>query len=154
MDTVRSATCVTNSHTKKYSEQQLTLNYMADNGDSLESQVVFIGCCGAYCSTCPPLHDSLCKGCKLGYDNGERDIGAARCAIKRCCLSKRNLNTCADCPDYEGCETIQGFFSKNGYKYRKYHESSEFIRQHGYPAFIDAARSWKRAYGSLKPPEE
>ena len=126
---------------------------MADHGDDLASPIALIGCCGACCGACPALKDATCKGCKLGYDNGRRDLKNARCAIKRCCLSERKLNTCADCPDYEGCRTIHEFFAKNGYKYRKYRESMEFIRQQGYPAFIEAARSWKRAYGSLKPPQ-
>lgn len=52
------------------------------------------------------------------------------------------------------CVTIQGFFAKNGYKYRKYRESLEFIRLHGYLPFITAARSWKRAYGGLKPQDK
>jgi hypothetical protein len=127
---------------------------MADPGDTLASQISFIGCCGAYCGACLTVKDAICKGCKLGYDNGKRDLKNARCAIKHCCLSERKLKTCADCADYEGCRTIQGFFSKNGYKYGKYRESMEFIRQQGYPAFIDAARSWTRAYGNLKPPKE
>jgi hypothetical protein len=77
----------------------------------------------------------------------------ARCTIKRCCLLNKKLNTCADCPDYESCKTIHGLYEKNGYKYGKYKVSMEFIRQNGYLAFIAAARSWKRAYGSLKPLE-
>jgi hypothetical protein len=89
------------------------------------------------------------KAAGLANDDGSRDIRAARCALKRCCLLEKKLRTCADCPEYEGCRIIHGFFAKNGYKYRKYRESMEFIRKNGYPAFIAAARSWKRAYGSL-----
>jgi hypothetical protein len=48
---------------------------------------------------------------------------------------------------------IQGFFEKNGYKYKKYRQSLEFIRKYGYSAFIEASRSWKCAYGSLISPE-
>ena len=127
---------------------------MSPPDDPPSARIDLIGCCGAYCGTCPVLTDGTCKGCKLGYDDGTRDIRAARCAMKRCCFMEKKLETCADCPDYEGCSTIRGFFSKNGYKYRKYHESLEFIRQHGYSAFIKTARSWKRAYGNLRTPEE
>lgn len=123
---------------------------MKDPDSSLPREVSLIGCCGAYCGTCPALTDHSCKGCKLGYEDGSRDIRAARCAIKRCCLMKKRFNTCADCPDYGYCTIIQGFFAKNGYKYKKYLESLEFIRKHAYPAFIAAARAWKRAYGKLK----
>jgi len=126
---------------------------MQDPADNLKSQISLIGCCGAYCATCLPLKNGVCKGCKSGYDNGKRDITAARCAIKRCCLLDKKLYSCADCPDYEGCRIIRGLFEKNGYKYRKYKESMEFIRKNGYPAFITAARSWRRAYGNLKPRE-
>jgi hypothetical protein len=70
--------------------------------------VSLIGCCGAYCGTCRALLDKTCKGCKLGYDDGERDIRAARCAMKRCCLMEKKLETCADCQEYEGCAIIQG----------------------------------------------
>ena len=54
-DTGRSATCVTNSDNKIHSEQQLTLQYMADHCDNLASQIALIGCCSAYCGTCPAL---------------------------------------------------------------------------------------------------
>lgn len=114
---------------------------------------MLIGCCGAYCGTCPALKDTVCKGCRLGYDNGRRDIQAARCAMKRCCLLEKKMKTCADCPEYGQCRILQEFFAKNGYKYRKYRQSLEFIRRSGYPAFLAAARAWTRAYGSLKPPE-
>jgi hypothetical protein len=127
--------------------------HMADPEGSLESQISLIGCCGAYCGTCRAFLDKSCKGCKLGYDDGKRDIRAARCAMKRCCLMVKKVSTCADCPDYAGCRVIQGFFEKNGYKYKKYRQSLEFIRESGYPTFIRAAQSWKCAYGSLKHPE-
>ncbi|HON80546.1 MAG TPA: hypothetical protein PK544_18790 [Spirochaetota bacterium] len=35
----------------------------------------------AYYDTCRALLDKTCKGCKLGYDDGKRDIRAARCAM-------------------------------------------------------------------------
>ena len=127
---------------------------MQEPEDNLAPQISLIGCCGACCRTCRAFLDKTCKGCKLGYDDGKRDIRAARCVIKRCCLMEKKLNTCADCPDYNGCRKIQGLFKKKGYKYQKYRRSLEFIRKSGYPAFIAAARSWKRAYGSLKQPEE
>jgi hypothetical protein len=115
------------------------------------SQIALIGCCGAFCGTCPALKDTTCKGCKLGYDGGKRDLKAVRCAIKRCCLMEKNVDTCADCHDYRGCRIIQGFFEKKGYKYGKYRQSLEFIRHYGYPAFLAQTGAWKRAYGSLKP---
>jgi len=126
---------------------------MSDPDNDLASQIALVGCCGAYCGPCLTVNGAICKGCKLGYDTGIRDLNNARCAIKRCCLLEKKIDTCADCPDYEDCRTIRGLFEKNGYKYGRYKESIEFIRQNGYPAFITAARSWKRAYGRLKPLE-
>jgi hypothetical protein len=126
---------------------------MSARDDTPGSRIILIGCCGAYCGTCPALKDGTCKGCRLGYDDGARDIRAARCAMKRCCLMEKKLDTCADCPDFPECKIIQAFFEKTGYKYGKYRESLDYIRRHGYPAFLEAARSWKRAYGRLEPPE-
>ena len=35
----------------------------------------------AYYDTCRALLDKTCTGCKLGYDDGKRDIRAARFAL-------------------------------------------------------------------------
>ena len=106
-----------------------------------------IGCCGAYCKTCPALIDKTCHGCKLGYERGERDITKAKCKIKVCCFKERGYETCADCPDYLSCEIMNVFHSKHGYKYMKYRQAIEFIRENGYVKFIEIADTWKNAYG-------
>ncbi len=111
--------------------------------------VQYIGCCGAFCKTCPEYVNSNCKGCKLGYDDGKRDINKARCKIKLCCFRDKQLSTCVDCAELDTCNVIQSWFSKNGYKYRKYQESIKFIRQFGYDRFLVFANSWKRHYGKL-----
>ena len=109
-----------------------------------------IGCCGAYCKTCrASTSGSDCRGCKLGYETGERDIDKARCKIKVCCFRERKFETCADCPDYTSCQTIQSFYEKRGSKYKKYRQSVEFIRKNGYTKFISIADNWKGAYGKL-----
>jgi len=109
-----------------------------------------IGCCAAYCGTCLALADGTCRGCRLGYDNGQRNIDKARCRIKSCCIRRLGTaSTCADCPDCLTCDTLRGFYAKNGYKYRKYRESMEFIRTHGDDRFLKAAKQWKGAYGRL-----
>jgi hypothetical protein len=105
-----------------------------------------IGCCGAYCGTCPALRNGTCRGCKLGYASGERDLSKARCKMKVCCLG-RGLTTCADCEQYGTCDVLQPFFAKNGYKYRKYREALEFIRANGYDEFVRIADGWKAPYG-------
>lgn len=113
----------------------------------LEDEVLKIGCCGAYCGACNALGE--CRGCKLGYGEGGRDIARARCRMKVCCFGERGLATCADCPDYQACKTIRSFFEKKGYKYGRYHAALEFIRERGYGEFLAAARGWKGAYGRL-----
>ncbi len=107
-----------------------------------------IGCCGAYCKTCK-VYGKNCLGCKIGYDNGQRDIGKAKCSIKVCCVNK-GLVSCGVCPDYEICEIISGFHHKNSYKYSKYHESCEYIREYGAEEYCRAAQNWSNAYGKLK----
>ncbi|MFC1528118.1 DUF3795 domain-containing protein [Candidatus Neomarinimicrobiota bacterium] len=110
---------------------------------------IYIGCCGTYCKTCKPFKDGFCKGCKLGYHNGERDITRAKCKMKVCCLNK-NLTTCADCTGYKECNIIQSFQDKSGYKYKKYKESIYFIRHNGCSEFIKIAEDWNGPYGKLK----
>jgi hypothetical protein len=117
---------------------------------SRESSPRFIGCCGAYCRTCGALREGFCKGCKLGYGEGERKISRAKCLMKVCCFGEKRLETCADCPEYTTCEIIRGFQAKKGYKYRKYRESLEFIRKKGYAGFLRLAGGWKGPCGRLE----
>ena len=112
--------------------------------------LIGIGCCAAYCGTCRALADGACLGCRLGYETGERDISKARCKMKVCCIKRLGTaHTCADCPDCLTCDTLQGLYRKNGYKYKKYQQSLEFIRTHGYDHFLEATAKWKGAYGKL-----
>jgi hypothetical protein len=116
---------------------------------SLKDEALLIGCCGAYCHTCRPLAEGQCRGCKPGYEDGGRDIAKARCKIKVCCFGEKGLATCADCPDLDSCERVQSFYGRNGYKYGRYRQSAEFIRERGYAAFLEIARGWKGPYGKL-----
>lgn len=104
-----------------------------------------IGCCGAYCGRCK-IYKTSCRGCKIGYISGERDITKAKCKIKVCCVSK-SLTSCADCPDYDTCDIIQSFHSHEGYKYGKYAQATAFIRDKGYDEFLRKAEEWSNAYG-------
>lgn len=109
----------------------------------------FVGCCGAYCKTCKPYLEGYCKGCKIGFDTGERDINKAKCKIKLCCFRDRKLATCADCPDLDSCKIMEEFYSKNGYKYGRYRKAIEYIKARGYDGFLRHADKWKGAYGKL-----
>jgi hypothetical protein len=112
--------------------------------------VRYIGCCGAYCRTCAGLKEGVCRGCKLGYGTGARDLARAKCAMKVCCFREKHLETCADCSVYGTCERIQTFHAHKGYKYKKYKQSIEFIREKGYLAFLQLASRWKGPYGKLE----
>lgn len=107
------------------------------------------GCCGAYCKTCKVFTEGFCKGCKLGYGEGGRDISRSKCRIKLCCFAERKLGTCADCGDYAHCGILAAFFAHDGHKYAKYRETLEFIRANGYERFVEKADKWKGAYGKL-----
>ena len=109
-----------------------------------------IGCCGAYCKTCKVYREALCKGCKVGYDTKERDISKAKCAMKVCCI-RRGLVSCADCAEYDACEILASFYGHDAYKYQKYRQATQYIRSHGYDAFLGAADCWSGAYGPLEP---
>ncbi|MBN2110158.1 MAG: DUF3795 domain-containing protein [Methanosarcinaceae archaeon] len=111
--------------------------------------LIEIGCCGAYCGTCRAFKEQICKGCKIGYDSGERDINKARCKMKVCCVRK-GYTSCADCPDILTCQKINAFYDKKGYKYTKYKQAIEFIRLNGYAEFIRIADTWTNAYGKYK----
>ncbi len=113
-----------------------------------------VGCCGAYCKTCLAWQrekyatERTCMGCKLGYEEGKRDLAKSRCQIKVCCFRDHKLETCADCPKF-GCEILQDFWGKHGWKYQHYKKQLELIRQHGYEEFLKRADTWKRATGKL-----
>ena len=111
--------------------------------------ILDIGCCGAYCGTCPAFAQNACRGCKHGYATGERELCKAKCAMKVCCLRKGYVS-CADCADYETCAALNSFYQKRGCKYRKYRQATAFIRAHGYDAFLRAAQRWKNACGSCR----
>jgi len=104
-----------------------------------------IGCCGAYCRTCR-AYKTHCKGCKVGYEAGARDISRARCKIKACCV-KREHATCADCGEFLVCSVVNGLYGKTGYKYGKYQQALSYVRENGYRAFLKVADKWTNAYG-------
>ncbi len=107
-----------------------------------------IGCCGAYCATCKVYKEQVCQGCKVGYGRGDRDILKAKCKMKVCCISKKQLS-CADCDEYGTCVVLNDFYNKNGYKYKKYKQAVDYIRAYGYDAFLEIADKWNNAYGKF-----
>jgi len=112
-----------------------------------ETHEIYIACCGFYCITCKVYTSRQCKGCKLGYDTGERDIARAKCKIKLCCFRDNKYETCADCGDFQTCGLIRGRFTD--YKLRRSLEFLDFMKREGYPAFIERADAWKDCLGKL-----
>jgi hypothetical protein len=86
----------------------------------------------------------------LGYASGERDINRAKCRIKLCCFKDRKLETCADCPEFPGCEIYETRFKKGTQNYKKYSRALKFIREHGYEKFMEQTRCWNGPSGKLK----
>ena len=109
---------------------------------------LYVGCCGAYCKTCMASGDGTCRGCRLGYEEGERKIGRARCKIKRCCLIEKGLPTCMECDDFEACRLLDEFYSKFNSRQR-IRRAAEFIREYGYDRFIEIADDWTGSKGDL-----
>jgi hypothetical protein len=110
----------------------------------------YIGCCGTYCATCKPFVDGFCKGCRLGYKEGERDINRAKCKIKLCCMREKEFDTCAECEEYSLCEKIIVKFGKEKYNHKKCMQCLDYISEHGFSVFIENAEKWKGPYGRLE----
>lgn len=108
-----------------------------------------IGCCSAYCKTCKELDKGLCKGCKLGYASGERDIERAKCKIKLCCFKEKGLETCADCSHFRDCDIINSRFKVGTPNNRKCIRVLELIHNKGYDNFMEVAKDWPNAWGRL-----
>jgi len=59
--------------------------------------------------------DLVCDGCTTAA--GKLWTWCTQCAV-RVCASKRQVATCATCPDY-GCETLESFFQMAGDEARR-----------------------------------
>ncbi len=64
-----------------------------------------VGACGLNCGLCPRYYTvgtSRCPGC-CGPDFWQKMPG---CGFITCCVKQRNLETCAKCADWAGCERV------------------------------------------------
>ena len=64
-----------------------------------------VGACGLNCGLCPRYHtegSSRCPGC-CGEGFWQKHPS---CGFITCCVKQRNLETCAECVDWEGCERL------------------------------------------------
>ncbi len=113
--------------------------------------ILEIGCCGAYCKSCIQYqrakypNEKSCRGCKIGYETGSRNIDRTKCKVKVCCFKEKRLQTCADCSDYP-CNILEVFFGKGRAKYRK---QLDYIKNHGYREFLKNADRWRGPSGKL-----
>ena len=141
--------CKAGRKSDKYNMEKDSIAYNTFEKGGGAMSIEEIGCCGAYCRTCHALTESACQGCKLRYSTGERDIKKAKCKMKVCCVTKGFIS-CADCESYGNCSIIREFHNKNGYKYGKYHQAIEYIKENGYEQFMSIADKWGNAYGKYE----
>jgi hypothetical protein len=111
------------------------------------SDAEYIGCCGAYCKTCGGFVRKKCKGCKLEFDTGVRDINRITCKVKKCCFGDNKFETCADCSKLETCSHMENWYKKGHGKYRAYKKYIDYIKENGYAKFIKIANKWKSFFG-------
>lgn len=105
-----------------------------------------IGCCGLDCGLCPRFYTvghSRCPGC-AGPDFFNKHPS---CSFITCCVEKKNLEVCAECPEFP-CSKF-----KSNEEYQQLQESSSypsskkiipnlnFIKEHGIKKFIEQQRS-------------
>ena len=98
-----------------------------------------VGACGLNCGLCPRYHTegaSRCPGC-CGPDFWEKHPG---CAFITCCVKQRNLETCAQCVDWMGCEKVARLLNSAKYQdsfisYRPLAANLAFIQKNGIEEF-------------------
>jgi hypothetical protein len=95
-----------------------------------------IGCCGIDCGLCPRFYtkgDSVCPGC------GEASFAEKHpsCGFLTCCVTKKQLETCADCTDYP-CRRFDS--EKEGHDsfvtHKKIFSNLDLIKTKGIERFI------------------
>lgn len=116
----------------------------------MEKDIEYIACCGCYCKTCKAYQSYNCRGCKLGYNNNERDINKTKCKIKLCCFKVKRLKTCADCDDFDQCIIISNRFKPGTRDNKKCLESLFYIKNQGYESYLNMANKWKNHFGKFK----
>jgi hypothetical protein len=102
-----------------------------------------IGCCGLDCGLCPRFYTvgpSRCPGC-AGPDFFNKHPS---CSFITCCVKKKNLEVCAECPEFP----CSKFKTEEEYKHQQWQGSSSyppnakiipnlnFIKEHGIEKFI------------------
>jgi hypothetical protein len=100
-----------------------------------------IGVCGLDCGLCPRYYTvgpSRCPGC-CGPEFFNKHPS---CSFITCCVKKRNLEVCAECPDFpcskfKSDEEYQQLKESSSYpSYKKVMPNLNFIKEHGIEKFI------------------
>ena len=99
-----------------------------------------VGACGLNCGLCPRYHTegtSRCPGC-CGPDFWQKHPG---CAFITCCVKQRNLETCAQCVEWAGCERVTRLLDSAKYQdsflsHRLLAANFAFIQKNGIEEFI------------------
>jgi hypothetical protein len=104
-----------------------------------------IGVCGLDCGLCPRYYTagpSRCPGC-AGPDFPNKHPS---CSFITCCVKKRNLEVCGECPDFPCAK----FKSEEEYRqvkesssyppYRKVMSNLNSIKEHGIKRFVEQQR--------------
>lgn len=89
------------------------------------------GCCGISCGLCPRFQSkakSRCSGCGP-------DAHCSYCSIFRCCVTKRNYQTCADCSEFP-CNKFDQWFDLDSFvTHQKCLENINTIKKIGIDEF-------------------
>jgi len=99
-----------------------------------------VGACGLNCGLCPRYHTegaSRCPGC-CGPDFWQRHPG---CGFITCCVKQRDLETCAQCVDWAGCEKVAKLMDSAKYhdsfiSYKPLVANFAFIQKNGIEEFV------------------
>ncbi len=104
-----------------------------------------IGCCGIFCGLCSRFHSkakSRCLGC--GPDGH-----CSYCSIYRCCVRKRELETCADCHEFP-CDKFAKWFDADSFvTHRKCLDNIQQIKSVGVDEFLPEQIERKRTLEML-----
>jgi hypothetical protein len=105
-----------------------------------------IGCCGLDCGLCPRYYTvghSRCPGC-AGPNFFNKHPS---CSFITCCVKKKNLEVCAECPEFpcakfKSNEEYQQLQESSSYpSSKKVMSNLNYIKEHGIKKFIEQQRS-------------
>jgi len=98
-----------------------------------------VGACGLNCGLCPRYYTegtSRCPGC-CGPDFWQKHPS---CGFITCCVKRKNLETCAQCTDWAGCEKVARIMDSAKYQdsflsYKPLAANFAFIQKNGIEEF-------------------